>query len=83
MNKKTIAELKQYAKVYQKQKRFFDDVANNFNNITKTNIFIIYNHDILAVTKTDRLSRNKWEVLEIVQTLFNRGVKVHFLSEVA
>ena len=33
--------------------------------------------DTLIVTKLDRLARNTQEVLEIVQTLFNRGIKVH------
>ena len=38
------------------------------------------NGDTLIVTKLDRLARNTREVLEIVQTLFNRGIKVHILN---
>ena len=36
--------------------------------------------DALIVTKLDRLARNTREVLEIVQSLFNRGIKVHILN---
>ena len=36
--------------------------------------------DTLIVTKLDRLARNTREVLEIVQSLFNRGIKVHILN---
>src|SRR5574340_1546292 len=36
--------------------------------------------DTLIVTKLDRLARNTKEVLEIVQSLFNRGIKVHILN---
>ena len=38
------------------------------------------NGDTLIVTKLDRLARNTREVLEIVQSLFNRGIKVHILN---
>ena len=38
------------------------------------------NGDTLIVTKLDRLARNTKEVLEIVQSLFNRGIKVHILN---
>lgn len=38
------------------------------------------NGDTLIVTKLDRLARNTPEVLEIVQKLFNRGIKVHILN---
>ncbi|KST98242.1 recombinase family protein [Lactococcus lactis] len=38
------------------------------------------NGDTLIVTKLDRLARNTREVLEIVQSLFNRGIKVHLLN---
>lgn len=38
------------------------------------------NGDTLIVTKLDRLARNTREVLEIVQTLFNRVIKVHILN---
>lgn len=34
----------------------------------------------MIVTKLDRLARNTREVLEIVQSLFNRGIKVHILN---
>ena len=36
--------------------------------------------DTLIVTKLDRLARNTREVLEIVQSLFHRGIKVHILN---
>ena len=36
--------------------------------------------DALIVTKLDRLARNTREVLEIVQSLFNEGIKVHILN---
>jgi len=35
LDKKSIAELKGDAKVYQKQKKFFDDIENSFDNISK------------------------------------------------
>ena len=38
------------------------------------------NGDTLIVTKLDRLARNTKEVLEIVQSLFNRGIKVYILN---
>ncbi|MDG4967096.1 recombinase family protein [Lactococcus lactis] len=38
------------------------------------------NGDTLIVTKLDRLARNTREVLEIVQSLFNRGITVHILN---
>ena len=38
------------------------------------------NGDTLIVTKLDRLARNTREVLEIIQSLFNRGIKVHILN---
>ena len=42
----------------------------------------VINDDALTVTKTNRLSRNIREVLEIIQTLFNRKIKVHILNKV-
>lgn len=36
--------------------------------------------DTLVVTKLDRLARNTKEGIEIVETLFGRGVKVHVLN---
>ena len=35
LDKKSIAELKRDEKVYQKQKKFFDDIAKSFNNISE------------------------------------------------
>ncbi|MDA2109993.1 recombinase family protein [Bacillus cereus] len=37
-------------------------------------------NDTLVVTKLDRLARNTKEGIEIVETLFGRGVKVHVLN---
>ena len=36
--------------------------------------------DKLIVTKLDRLARNTQEGIQIIETLFERGVKVHVLN---
>src|SRR5699024_11666282 len=36
--------------------------------------------DTLTVTKLDRLARNTREGIEIIENLFNKGVKVHVLN---
>lgn len=41
---------------------------------------VIQEGDTLVVTKLDRLARNTVEGIEIVEQLFNRGVKVHVLN---
>lgn len=48
-------------------------VLNELLNKLKTN-------DILTVTKLDRLARNTVEGIQIVQSLFEKGVSVHVLN---
>lgn len=36
--------------------------------------------DTLVVTKLDRLARNTKEGIEVIENLFNRGIKVHVLN---
>ncbi|MGX4645414.1 recombinase family protein [Holzapfeliella sp. JNUCC 80] len=40
----------------------------------------IQKEDILIVTKLDRLARNTTEALRLVESLFNRGVKINVLN---
>ena len=53
-------------------------------NVERTQFNLVFKKlkdgDTLIVTKLDRLARNTREVLEIVQSLFNRGIKVHILN---
>jgi DNA invertase Pin-like site-specific DNA recombinase len=41
---------------------------------------ILTNGDTLVVTKLDRLARNTKEGIEIIETLFAKGVRVHVLN---
>ncbi|MFC0472840.1 recombinase family protein [Halalkalibacter kiskunsagensis] len=40
----------------------------------------IVERDTVVVTKLDRLARNTKEGIEIIESLFNRGIKVHVLN---
>lgn len=43
-------------------------------------IHLLQRDDCLIVTKLDRFARNTREALEIIQQLFERGIKVHILN---
>jgi len=41
---------------------------------------VLQEGDTLVVTKLDRLARNTKEGIEVIENLFNRGIKVHVLN---
>ena len=63
-------------KIYQEkytgtttQRPVFNKLLQQFNE-----------NDMLIVTKLDRFARNTREALEIIQTLFERNIKIHILN---